>query len=265
MARAAALGLPVAVHAESAAIACWPPAGTRAGATACATTSARARSRPSSRRSRGRSRSPRRPAARCTSSTSRPAAASALVAEARQRGVDVTCETCPHYLAPRRGRRRARSARRPSARRRCAPRDERDELWAALLAGDVDFVASDHSPAPPAMKQATTRSPPGAASPAARRRCRCCSTRAPRPGAVVRLAADARPPSASASPARAGSSPARTPTSRSSRLDDPWTLERADLRYRHRHSPYVGRRFRCRVVRTLVRGGAAGGRLVRPA
>jgi allantoinase len=48
-------------------------------------------------------------------------------------------------------------------------------------------------------------------------------------------------------------------------LDDPWTLERADLRDRHGHSPYVGRRFRSRVVRTLVRGGAAGGRLVRPA
>jgi allantoinase len=47
-----------------------------------------------------------------------------------------------------------------------------------------------------------------------------------------------------------------------------------DLLYRHRQSPYVGRRFRGRVVRTLVRGqtvvaagrvvGAPAGRLVRP-
>ena len=45
-----------------------------------------------------RSRSPPTPAARCTSSTCPPGAASALVTEARPRGVDVTCETCPHYL-----------------------------------------------------------------------------------------------------------------------------------------------------------------------
>ncbi|MBX6342765.1 MAG: hypothetical protein IRY97_09930 [Thermomicrobiaceae bacterium] len=48
-----------------------------------------------------------------------------------------------------------------------------------------------------------------------------------------------------------------------------------DLLYRHRQSPYVGRRLRGRVVRTLVRGrtvfqegrivGEPGGRLVRPA
>ena len=40
----------------------------------------------------------------------------------------------------------------PSARRRCAARDEREALWAALRAGDVDLVATDHSPAPAALK-----------------------------------------------------------------------------------------------------------------
>ncbi|HET8529330.1 MAG TPA: amidohydrolase family protein, partial [Gaiellaceae bacterium] len=44
-----------------------------------------------------------------------------------------------------------------------------------------------------------------------------------------------------------------------------WTLAAGDLRCRHRHSPWVGRAFRGRVVRTILRGGATRGRLVRPA
>ena len=100
MARAAQLGLPVAVHAESDEL----TRGSRPRQSPRADLAARlprtpGRSSPSSRPSPARSRSPRRPAARCTSSTSRAAAAVRLVAEARARGVDVTCETCPHYLA----------------------------------------------------------------------------------------------------------------------------------------------------------------------
>jgi allantoinase len=78
----------------------------------------------------------------------------ALVAEARARGVDVTCETCPHYLAF-----DSDDAIRIGALAKCAPplRDAgvRESLWRAVIAGEVDFVASDHSPAPPAMKQAS--------------------------------------------------------------------------------------------------------------
>ena len=74
----------------------------------------------------------------------------ALVTEARARGVDVTCETCPHYLflTPRRTSRRSarsRSARRPSR------RAERRSLWDRL--GELDFVTSDHSPSSPDLKQ----------------------------------------------------------------------------------------------------------------
>jgi allantoinase len=34
----------------------------------------------------------------------------------------------------------------------------------------------------------------------------------------------------------------------------PYTLAATDLRYRHKVSPYVGRTFPARVVRTLLRG-----------
>ena len=74
-----------------------------------------------------------------------------MVAAAQERGVDVTCETCPHYLIF-----TEEDAERIGALAKCAPplRDAttQEELWAALLAGDIDLIASDHSPVPPEMK-----------------------------------------------------------------------------------------------------------------
>jgi allantoinase len=75
----------------------------------------------------------------------------ALAAQARARGVNVTLETCPHYLAF-----TDDDLERLGAVLKCAPpvRDglERDHLWREVLAGGVDIIGSDHSPAPPAMK-----------------------------------------------------------------------------------------------------------------
>src|SRR4029077_17090891 len=75
----------------------------------------------------------------------------ALAAEARSRGVDVSIETCPHYLCF-----TEEDVERLGAIAKCAPplRDshERAGLWAELLRGQVNMVASDHSPAPPPMK-----------------------------------------------------------------------------------------------------------------
>jgi allantoinase len=76
----------------------------------------------------------------------------ALVAEARARGVDATCETCPHYLVLDES-----DAERLGAVAKCAPSlrpaAEREALWLAVKGGGVAFVASDHSPAPPALKR----------------------------------------------------------------------------------------------------------------
>jgi len=75
----------------------------------------------------------------------------ALAAEARARGTDVSIETCPHYLFF-----TEEDVERLGAVAKCAPplRDaaEQNGLWTQLLAGFVDIVASDHSPAPPEMK-----------------------------------------------------------------------------------------------------------------
>jgi allantoinase len=75
----------------------------------------------------------------------------ALAADARATGVDVSIETCPHYLVF-----TDEDMERLGTVAKCAPplrpRDHLDALWTELLAGRIDIVASDHSPTEPAMK-----------------------------------------------------------------------------------------------------------------
>jgi allantoinase len=75
-----------------------------------------------------------------------------LVRTARERGLPLTVETCPHYLTF-----AAEEIPDGATEYKCAPpiRDaaERDALWDALVAGDIDLIASDHSPCPPKMKE----------------------------------------------------------------------------------------------------------------
>ena len=78
----------------------------------------------------------------------------ALIAEARSAGVDITCETCPHYLIFTED-----DLAEVGNLLKCAPplRDAMtlDSLWATLLAGEIDMISSDHSPAPPELKTST--------------------------------------------------------------------------------------------------------------
>ena len=75
-----------------------------------------------------------------------------IVRTARARGLPLTVETCPHYLTF-----AAEEIPEGATEYKCAPpirdKSERDALWEALIAGDIDFVASDHSPCPPEMKE----------------------------------------------------------------------------------------------------------------
>jgi allantoinase len=74
-----------------------------------------------------------------------------VIARARADGAPITAETCPHYLTF-----AAEEVPRGATEFKCAPpiRDTRHRaaLRNALQAGTLDLVASDHSPAPPAMK-----------------------------------------------------------------------------------------------------------------
>jgi allantoinase len=74
-----------------------------------------------------------------------------LIRRARKEGVRITAEACPHYLFFASG-----SIGNGRTEYKCAPpiRDLQNgkKLWTALEKNTIDFVVSDHSPSPPAMK-----------------------------------------------------------------------------------------------------------------
>src|SRR5207249_6928629 len=74
----------------------------------------------------------------------------ALIASARNHGVNVTCETCPHYLTL-----LDEDVLRIGALAKCAPplraQPAQDGLWEYLRSGQITLIGSDHSPAPPEM------------------------------------------------------------------------------------------------------------------
>lgn len=74
-----------------------------------------------------------------------------MLRAARAEGLPVTVETCPHYLHF-----AAEGIADGATDHKCAPpireAENRERLWDALGAGDVDLIVTDHSPCPPEMK-----------------------------------------------------------------------------------------------------------------
>lgn len=202
----------------------------------------------------------------------------ALAAELRASGVDLTIETCPHYLTF-----TEEDLERLGAVAKCSPplrpAAERDLLWDKVLSGDVDIIASDHSPAPPEMKSDTDffRLWGGIAG--------VQSTL----GVLLETGAHQHGLELSAVANLIATAPAKRfhiPTKGSIAMgfDADCTIVDAEagfevttesLRYRHKQSPYVGRRLRGVVKRTIRRGvtifesgnivESGSGRMVRPA
>ena len=181
----------------------------------------------------------------------------ALVTEARARGVDVTCETCPHYLflTPEDVERLGPVA-------KCAPPvRERPGLWERLE--EIQMVTSDHSPSSPDLKQGSFRDAWGGIA--------GCQT------TLMLLAGECEPPALARLTSTGAAERFRMP--RKGRIEPgadadlalvdltaEHTLDAADLLYRHRISPWIGRRLRARVIRTLLRGSdpaPGAGRLLR--
>jgi allantoinase len=181
----------------------------------------------------------------------------ALVAAARARGVDVTCETCAHYLVL-----TDEDAEELGAVAKCAPplrpRSDLEELWEQTSAGNVEFVTSDHSPAPPEMKVGDDffRIWGGIIG---------CQS-------LLNVMLDEGHherglPLEQVAALTSGNAADRFGFSEKGRLEvdsdadialvdlaSSFTLRAEDLFYRHKMSPYLDRTFRGKVVRTVVRG-----------
>ena len=200
----------------------------------------------------------------------------ALAAEARARGVDVSIETCPHYLFF-----TEEDVERLGAVAKCAPplraAGERAALWAQVSAGAVDLVGSDHSPCTPALKAGDFMDAWGGIA-GAQSTLAVLLDRGYHEGllSIERIVA-----LVSATPARRFGFAAKgaIDVGRDADLllldpDGAWMLAADDLHQRHRISPYVGASFRGRVRRTVRRGetiyldgritATSRGRFVRP-
>lgn len=72
-----------------------------------------------------------------------------------EEGLPITVETCPHYLFF-----DAEAIDDGRTDFKCAPpirsKENQEQLWQALEQGDIDLIASDHSPCPPEMKRLDT-------------------------------------------------------------------------------------------------------------
>jgi allantoinase len=195
-----------------------------------------------------------------------------LVAEARLRGIDVSCEVTAHHLLL-----TEEDAERLGAIAKCAPplrpEAECEALWSGLRDGNVSFVVSDHSPSAPQLRAGDAFSSWGGIA-------GCQSTlellltegRLTLPELTKRIAgAVARRFSL---PGKGSLKPGHDADLVLVALGDRRRLDVGELRYRHRVSPYVGRQLTARVVRTVVRGhtvyadgelvGEPRGRLVTP-
>ncbi|CAA9464979.1 MAG: Allantoinase [uncultured Rubrobacteraceae bacterium] len=181
----------------------------------------------------------------------------ALVAAARARGVDVTCETCPHYLLL-----TDEDAEEIGALAKCAPplrpRGDLESLWERVVGGDVSFVASDHSPSPPELKVGGDFFGIwGGIS-----GCQSLLNAMLEEGHHERnlplsRVAELVSGNVAARFGLAGKGRVEVGADADLALVEPgasFVLGEDYLFYRHKGSPFVGRRFRGRVARTVLRG-----------
>jgi allantoinase len=202
----------------------------------------------------------------------------AEIAKARARGVDVTAETCPHYLVF-----DADDLERFGAVAKCAPplrpRDEVDALWQAIDRDQIQIIASDHSPAPADLKTGDDffrvwGGISGCQSLLAALLTAGHAERGLSLSAIAELLAVA-PARRFRLPGKGRIEPGCDADLVLVALAETFTLDRDDLHYRHRHSPFAGMRFTGKPRRAMVRGqtvaldgdivGTPRGRLLTPA
>jgi allantoinase len=181
------------------------------------------------------------------------------VAAAKLAGVDVTAETCPHYLSF-----RAEEVPDGATSFKCAPpiRSGRDAeaLWRGLGTGVIDMIVTDHSPCPPDLKSLATGdfleawggvASLGLALPAV---WTGLARRSADPTLIAHWMA-AEPARLAGIDGRKGSiAPGMDADLVVFDPDDSFEVAPDSLQFRHPFSPYVGRTLRGRVTDTFLRG-----------
>lgn len=177
---------------------------------------------------------------------------------AKQRGVDASVETCAHYLAL-----SVKDLEEKGGLAKCAPplrdEDEVEELWEAVKNGEVDMIASDHSPAPASMKTITDNYFEGwGGISGAQSTLNVLLTEGyfkrnlPLEKIVTLMATN--PAKRFGLTNKGALEEGFDADITLVDLNESFTLQNEDLFYRHQHSPYVGMTFKGKVKTTIVNG-----------
>lgn len=180
-----------------------------------------------------------------------------MVYEAKQRGIDVTCETVPQYLTF-----TGDDLEYLGGIGKCTPplrsKETLDNLWKELLEGHVDIVCSDHSPSPMSLKSFENffKIWGGISG---------CQT-------TLNVMLSEGYHKRNLGLSRIANLISRNPVERFNikgkgklevgydadivlvELDLPFILKAEDLFYMHKFSPVVGREFKGKITRTILRG-----------
>ncbi len=168
--------------------------------------------------------------------------------------VHATVETCPHYLAL-----SEQDAVTLGAVAKCAPplrsAAEVEALWRQLLSGGINFVASDHSPAPASMKTSTDFFSYRGRIAGLQSTLAVLLSRVPHlPLELVARLTSSNVAARYSIPGKGTLAPGFDADFSIVDLGASYELTRDMLMDRHKLSPYVGRTFRGRIKQTYVRG-----------
>ena len=179
-----------------------------------------------------------------------------LISEAKAKGVRVSAETCPHYLHF-----NEKDLERLGPVLKCAPplrsEEERLALWRKVASSEVDLISSDHSPSSPDLKDRDDFFEVWGGISGVGSTLQVLLTHREQQGlSLERIAAlTSTNPAERFGFARKGRlEPGFDADLCLADLDANVRLESKDLFYKHKMSPYVGQTFRAEVKQTLLRG-----------
>lgn len=179
------------------------------------------------------------------------------VIKAQQEGVDVTCETCVHYMYFHTDELDAIG---PVV--KCSPPirdlDNQAKMWEQMLEGKINFVTSDHSPCTPDLKDKENAFEAWGGIPGVQSNVDVFYDEAVQkrnmPLTLFAKVTATNPAERFGLESKGSIAVGKDADFVFIKPNAPYVLKAEDLEYRNKISPYLGREIGAQVVRTILRG-----------